>query len=72
MASNTNKILAILIAMIMVCSLMVSPTNANPSLSYGAIGKDEDAKCSDGHCKTLEDPANGYNRGCEPENDCRS
>ena len=71
MAGNTNKTLAIvMVAMIMVCSLMENPTNAT-SLDYGAIGKG-DARCKDGKCEILGDPANNYTRGCEPEEHCRS
>ena len=71
MADNTNKTLIVLIAMMMVCSLMVNPTNTTP-ISYGAMGADTGNICKNGNCKTTGNPVNEYNRGCEPEARCRN
>lgn len=68
MAAST-KTLTIFITMMMVCSFMVNSTNAN-SISYGAIGGDGKPICKDGNCEG--DAANGYNRGCESEDRCRT
>ncbi|KAJ6862039.1 hypothetical protein NC652_039004 [Populus alba x Populus x berolinensis] len=63
--SPSNKLMALGLCLLMVCSLFAGNAEATRSVNYGTVVKgDHEPLCGPRH-PCVKAPANGYRRGCE-------
>ncbi|TXG55444.1 hypothetical protein EZV62_020700 [Acer yangbiense] len=66
----SNKMIVFGLCLLMACTLFIRDAEAKKYISYKSLGRFPCGKYSRENCKE-ENPSNGYQRGCSPEDHCR-